>query len=320
MKKAAVIGNPIQHSKSPFIHNFWLKKFNIEGSYEAIRAENNGDFEKIVLKLIEDGYMGFNVTIPFKGLAHEMCDEHLDIGYVSHYPSDLGAANTIKIKDGKLIGYNTDFFGFYQDQKITMRNDKKNVIILGAGGAARSIAFGLASMKKYCWDSNPTLTILNRNQDRAKSLIDDIYKSNITSKKMNKDLTLLSGPLEDIYERIKGCNLLINTTPIGMNDKGVNFPFDIREVLYGANELLGEPAVYDIVYNPLKTKLLEEADKMNLVYKNGMGMLIWQAAPAFNLFFLENDIDNFEEQHLEQYEVFFGELWNDLFNNVEYND
>ena len=80
MKKAAVIGNPIQHSKSPFIHNFWLKKFNIEGSYEAIRAENNGDFEKIVLKLIEDGYMGFNVTIPFKGLAHEMCDEHLDIG------------------------------------------------------------------------------------------------------------------------------------------------------------------------------------------------------------------------------------------------
>ena len=75
---------------------------------------------------------------------------------------------------------------------------------------------------------------------------------------MNKDLTLLSGPLEDIYERIKGCNLLINTTPIGMNDKGVNFPFDIREVLYGANELLGEPVVYDIVYNPLKTKLLED--------------------------------------------------------------
>ena len=240
------------------------------------------------------------------------------MGYVSHYPNGLNAANTIKIKDGKLIGYNTDFFGFYHD--LTMKSDMQNVIILGAGGAARSIAFGLANIKKDYWDSNPTLTILNRNEDRAKSLIDDICKSNITAKKMNKDLTLLSGPLEHIYERIKGCDMLINTTPIGMSDKSDNFPFDIREVLYQANDRFMRPEVHDIIYNPIKTKLLDEADKMNLSYANGLSMLIWQAAPAFNLFFLENDIDNFEEQHLEQYEIFFGELWNDLFNNVEYND
>ena len=279
MKKAAVIGNPIQHSKSPFIHNFWLKKFNIEGSYEAIRAENNGDFEKIVLKLIEDGYMGFNVTIPFKGLAHEMCDEHIDIGYVSHYPSDLGAANTIKIKDGKLIGYNTDFFGFYQDQKITMKNDKKNVIILGAGGAARSIAFGLANMKKYCWDSNPTLTILNRNEDRAKSLIDDIYKSNITSKKMNKDLTLLSGPLEDIYERIKGCNLLINTTPIGMYNNSQDIPLGNKIW----ENLKKETTLYDLIYTPRPTKWLELGNSFGYKTIDGLEMLIQLGAASIRL-------------------------------------
>ena len=317
MKKAAVIGNPIAHSKSPLIHNYWLKEFNVEGSYEAIRVENNNEFKKTVMKLAEDGYSGFNVTIPFKGLAHQICDEHVDFDCVSHYPGELKAANTIKIKDGKLIGYNTDFFGFYRTIKAPMNTNNKSVIILGAGGAARSIAFGLANMKKYFWKPDSTLTILNRNEDRAKTLINDIYKSNITTKKMKDDLNLLSGPLEDIYERIKGCNYIINTTPMGMNKKNEELPFDIscfREAnIVGDFNLL---TVYDIIYNPLETTFLKEAEKMNLLTHNGLGMLIWQAAPAFGLFFLENKIDNFESQYAERFNKTYPELRAKLIRDI----
>ena len=312
MKKAAVIGNPISHSKSPLIHNFWLKQFNIEGSYEAIKAENNKEFEKTVTKLVDDGYSGFNVTIPYKSLAHEICDEHIDVGYVSHYPSDLKAANTVKILDGKLIGYNTDFFGFYRTIKGPLNIFNKNVIILGAGGASRSIAFGLANMKKYFWDLNsePTLTILNRNEDKAKKLIDDIYRSNLTTKKMNEKLKLTSGNFEDIYERIKGCNYIINTTPVGIIEEDAHMPFDINcfkdaYTIDGNNMML----VYDIIYNPLETTLLKEAQKMLLLTHNGLGMLIWQAAAAFNIFFLESDIDNFEDKYSKKFNEINPELY-----------
>ena len=312
MKKAAVIGNPISHSKSPLIHNFWLKQFNIEGSYEAIKAENNKEFEKTVTKLVDDGYSGFNVTIPYKSLAHEICDEHIDVGYVSHYPGDLKAANTVKILDGKLIGYNTDFFGFYRTIKGPLNILNKNVIILGAGGASRSIAFGLANMKKYFWDLNsePTLTILNRNEDKAKKLIDDIYRSNLTTKKMNEKLKLTSGNFEDIYERIKGCNYIINTTPVGMSEENAHMPFDINcfkdaYTIDGINMM----RVYDIIYNPLETTLLKEAQKMLLLTQNGLGMLIWQAAAAFNIFFLESDIDNFEDKYSKKFNEINPELY-----------
>lgn len=311
MIKAAVIGNPIKHSRSPLIHNFWLEKFNVDGSYEPIKAENNKEFEKTVTRLVDDGYSGFNVTIPYKELAHEICDEYIDIGHISHYPSDLKAANTVKIQNGKLIGYNTDFFGFYKTIKSPLNAFNKNVIILGAGGASRSIAFGLANLKKYFWDSSsePILTILNRNEDKAKTLIDDIYRSNLTTKKMNEKLKLVSGNFDDIYERIKGCNYIINTTPIGMSEENAQMPFDINCLKDGltikGNNIM---RVYDIIYNPLETLFLKEAEKMLLLTHNGLGMLIWQAAVAFNIFFLDSDIENFEDKYLKKFNEINPEL------------
>ena len=111
MMKAAVIGNPIKHSRSPLIHNHWLKKLGIDGSYEAIHAENEKDFIRTVKQLKENGYSGFNITIPFKKIASEIVDETIN-NDLSLYNKEAPAINTIKIENNKLVGYNTDYYGF----------------------------------------------------------------------------------------------------------------------------------------------------------------------------------------------------------------
>ena len=191
MKKAAVIGNPIEHSRSPLIHNYWLKKYNIEGSYEPIIANDESDFENVVDRLIEENYSGFNVTVPFKEIAHKIADERVN---TDEYHASLKAANTISIQNKKLIAYNTDYHGFQSGfehiQSIKALGDPphdislvdqvnkgiiKNIVILGAGGSARSTAFGLLHSSNLVNKNNASLTILNRDEKRAKDLRSDLY-------------------------------------------------------------------------------------------------------------------------------------------------
>ena len=315
MKKAAVIGNPIKHSKSPLIHNYWLKKYKIEGSYEAIKAENNKDFENVIDKIVEQGYSGFNVTVPFKEKAYELlsdvADYRIDNKIVRDidepllYPDRvcLKAMNTIKIKrnvDGSpsFYGINTDYFGFacslwlqlglgeidnYLD--FDLHSNIRNIVILGAGGSARTIANGLM-LNRSIYFGLSNLIILNRDEGRAKLLCADL--NNISKRKRDKKhINIMHGSINDFNKMIKDCDLLINCTTIGMLGGAETPEFDLENAK-------SSMIFYDLVYNPLKTPLMEKVKETGLKAIGGLGMLINQAAPAFRIFYqyLEKDYKN----------------------------
>lgn len=136
--KAAVIGHPIAHSKSPVIHQYWLKQHQLDGSYEAIDIHPD-KLEQGVQKLIAEGYTGFNVTVPHKQNIIKLCNK------VDKTALTIGAVNTVVIKEGKLLGYNTDAFGFIENIKhnSNFSFEGKTVCVLGAGGAARAVVYSL---------------------------------------------------------------------------------------------------------------------------------------------------------------------------------
>tara|TARA_B100001250_G_scaffold408585_1_gene431265 strand:- start:643 stop:1536 length:894 start_codon:yes stop_codon:yes gene_type:complete len=286
MIKAAVIGNPIKHSRSPLIHKHWLNKIGIDGSYEAINAENERDFVGLVKKLKEDGYSGFNITIPFKKVASEIVDKTIN-NELSLYNKEAPAINTIKIEDDKLVGYNTDYFGFSSilQQKIESLEKIRNIIILGAGGAAKSIAYGLSEgFRNRVKEKKRNLLILNRSLSKAEEL-------SFALKNIDSPLRLSHGSMNKFEENIENCDLLINSTSLGMEGINANLTLNLDNA---KKDLF----VYDIVYTPLKTKLLSSAKKLNLNFTNGLGMLINQAAPAFCLFYNYNNLDNLLEDKL----------------------
>ena len=276
MKKAAVIGNPIEHSKSPLIHNYWLKELEIEGSYEAIKADNEKDFENVVDRLIEKEYCGFNITVPYKLKAHELAHKKIDYPKCP-YHENLMASNTIKIdKKGELHSYNTDYFGFAASliQNNIFINKIKNIVILGAGGAARSIIFGLLSEELK---TKTKITLLNRSEKRAKNLLEDLQ---VDGSLKDRDLEIQYYPLTDFVRSTKDCDLLINTTTLGMEGGNENSIINLHN---SKKNML----VYDIIYNPIETPLLKAAKDLDLKTLNGLSMLINQAAAAFEIIYSE---------------------------------
>ena len=276
MKKAAVIGNPIEHSKSPLIHNYWLKELEIEGSYEAIKADNEKDFENVVDRLIEKEYCGFNITVPYKLKAHELAHKKIDYPKCP-YHENLMASNTIKIdKKGELHSYNTDYFGFAASliQNNIIINKIKNIVILGAGGAARSIIFGLLSEELK---AKAKITLLNRSEKRAKNLLEDLQ---VDGSLKDRDLEIQYYPLTDFVRSTKDCDLLINTTTLGMEGGNENSIINLHN---SKKNML----VYDIIYNPIETPLLKAAKDLDLKTLNGLSMLINQAAAAFEIIYSE---------------------------------
>lgn len=298
MKKAAVIGNPIAHSRSPMIHNYWLNKYGIEGHYEAIKAEDDKDLEKVIARLIDEGYSGFNVTTPFKGRVFDLCDTIEDN---RKYLVTTKAVNSVKIKNGKLFGDSTDIFGFYNgafhqigEIEFSKASYEKNITILGAGGAARTISHSLVDRK----DPPLQITILNRSQERASLLcktLNELSNYNFPSKNVNiKHYDL---DIENFKRETKDCDLLVNCTTMGMYGGAEELNFN----LVNCKESL---VVYDIVYSPIETGLLKKAKNRGLRTIKGLGMLIYQAAPAFNSFFgvwpdVDDDIFNLLEEDLK---------------------
>ena len=283
MIKAAVIGNPIKHSRSPLIHNHWLRKSGINGSYEALFAENEVEFINLIKKLRLSGYSGFNITVPFKKIASEIVDERIN-NEISYCNKDLPAINTIKIENDKLVGYNTDYYGF---SSVLFNNLKsmesvKNIIILGAGGAAKSILYGLSETFKDSKDTKSIkVTILNRTLSKADELSHAL-------KSIDSPFKFFIGSLGEFEDSIPNCDLLINSTSLGMEGIKVNLDISLEN---SKKDLF----VYDIVYTPLQTQLLLSAKKFNRSFTNGLGMLINQAAPAFCLFYNYNNLDSLLE-------------------------
>jgi shikimate dehydrogenase len=252
--KAGVIGHPISHSKSPLIHGAWLKQYAIDGEYKAYDIPSD-DFENHIKRLVQDGLKGFNVTLPYKQKILSLCAD------LSDGARAIGAVNTVTIDDnGLLHGHNTDAFGFTANLEETFENfdwTKYPATVIGAGGAARAILYALQSKNV------PEIRITNRTYSAADNLA-SLYNAK---------------PFEwdNRNKAIQGAGLVINTTSLGMIG-GDALDIDL-------NGAINDAIIYDIVYTPLITPLLEQARQKRLRTVTGIGMLLHQARPAFNLWY-----------------------------------
>jgi shikimate dehydrogenase len=253
LKKACVIGWPIAHSRSPLIHNFWLKKYGIEGRYtkEAVKPE---DLETFLRSLASNGFAGCNVTVPHKEAAYHLTAK---LGGLLHGACS-GVANTLWIAgDGRLHATSTDAAGFAAHLMQTVPDFSakgRPVMILGAGGAAKSVFRSIPFASE--------MRIANRSLDRAADFA-RIYPAN----------NVVVVPWDERSRQLKDCALLVNTTTLGMAGQP---PLEID-----LTALPPDAIVYDIVYVPLETPLLKAARERGLRTVDGLGMLLHQAVPGF---------------------------------------
>jgi shikimate dehydrogenase len=271
--KSCVIGYPISHSLSPIIHNYWLKKYNIEGSYKAIEVlpEN---LEKFIKEMPQNGLTGCNITLPHKEAAWKIVSQMREFSdkdtLPSHVAKYMKAINTIYINDaGEYIATNTDFIGFARNLIEAQPNyDYQNSIayIIGAGGAAKAIAFALASMRVM------QIVITNRTIDKCFE-IKELLCKNFGFSENKFDIV----DWEKRNEVFPHCNLVVNTTSLGMKGKA--------ELEVDISKLPENSLVTDIIYNPLHTKLLTVAKNNGQIIVDGLGMLLHQAAPGFESWF-----------------------------------
>ncbi len=276
-KKSCVIGYPISHSLSPIIHNYWLDKYEIEGEYKKKEVKPE-ELESFILNLKENGYQGCNITVPHKEAAWKIINKHYgfeaDEEGKEFLPATvakfMGAINTIVVgEDGKLIATNTDFLGFARNLiEKQPEFDYRNAVclIVGAGGAAKAIAFALASMGVY------QIVITNRTEEKCFA-IKEMITQNFGYDEDRFDVV----PWNLRNDAVKHCNFVVNTTSLGMKGQA-ELDLDIS----GLHE---NSLITDIVYNPLKTKLLQDAEKLGYNVVDGIGMLLHQATAGFEGWF-----------------------------------
>jgi len=247
----AVIGDPIQHSKSPDMHSLWYEKLSIDAAYIPIRVERDR-LEQAITSLKLLGASGFNVTIPHKESIIPFLDE------LDPMAQKMGAVNTVlRTKDGRLKGYNTDGAGFVKALELSIGDSHRDepVLIIGAGGAARGITFALASA------GYKNLKIANRTVEKAEVIVQEIGLGEAIS-------------LEEAESRLNEFKIFIQTTPAGLDHGEFNLPFSMKE-------FPKQVIACDIVYNPIMTPFLQAAEKKDAQIINGLGMFIHQGAIAF---------------------------------------
>jgi shikimate dehydrogenase len=255
MKRACVIGWPIEHSRSPLIHGYWLNRYGIAGTYtkEAVRPEEVADFLR---SLAAQGFVGCNVTVPHKQAAYALADER------DASSRAVQAANTLWIEGGKLHAANTDTYGYmtYLDHKVPdWKAHDGPVCVLGAGGAARAIVHGFVEA------GVDEVRVFNRTRARSEQLAEAF------------------GPRVKAFDwanRSDGAReacVLVNTTSAGLRGVGT-----LGVDFAGFNE---DCVVSDIVYVPLETELLAQARAAGLRTVDGLGMLLHQAVPGFEKWF-----------------------------------
>ncbi len=248
-KLYCVIGNPIEHSISPQIHNSIFEKLENNSIYLPLNIKRENLQESV--GVFKNSFKGFNVTIPHKQDIINYLDE------LDEQASIYGAVNTVKVQDGRLIGYNTDGYGFSKGLEINNIDVKeKSILLLGAGGAARVVAYELIN-------KGASLTIATRDEKKAKNLIKDL--ENIFGKN--------SSSYEDINKVKAGYFGIVNATPVGMAPQVDAIPIN-EDVLKGTE------FVFDLIYNPYKTKLIEVGESYGAKGINGMVMLFYQAVRA----------------------------------------
>ena len=258
-KVCAVIGDPVEHSLSPIIHNAAFQHLNLDYVYVAfnVRAYQLKD---AILGVRGLGIYGLNVTMPHKISIIKYLDE------LDETAKRIGSVNTVLNKDGRLIGYTTDGVGAFNALKYAGSDPLgKKVVVLGAGGASRSICFTLAERVRE-------LIILNRTLERAVSLANNIRE--VLGGKVNVRAASLVD--ENLRKELKDADILINATSVGMKPNDAYTPVK-RDFLHR------NLTVFDIVYNPLETRLLREAKLIGAKTIDGLSMLIHQGAVSFEI-------------------------------------
>ncbi|MBT5074562.1 MAG: shikimate dehydrogenase [Kordiimonadaceae bacterium] len=271
IKIAGVAGNPISHSLSPRLHGYWLKKYGIKGDYAAFHVATN-ELPDFIARLKTNKIEGINLTVPHKEHAMSLVDE------VDEQAKKIGAINTLYFDGrGKLIGTNTDGYGFLKHLKSAAPNwSAKNgpALIIGAGGAAR------AAISSLLAENIPEIILSNRTLSRAEKLAGDMNDSRIKVV-----------PWAKREEALKNTALLVNVTTLGMTGQ--------PELELNLDNLPKNAVVYDIVYNPLDTELLKQASARGNATVDGLGMLLHQAAPGFKAWFgVEPEVDEALRNHL----------------------
>ncbi|MGI8848729.1 MAG: shikimate dehydrogenase [Pyrinomonadaceae bacterium] len=250
-----IIGNPVSHSLSPFMHNAAFKFHNVNAVYIPFEVKSLDEFIKRFIKKetreIELNIKGFSVTIPHK----TEIVKHLD--FIDENAKAIGAVNTVKIENGKLYGYNTDAQGFIEPLKNSYGDlDNAKIAVFGAGGAARACVYALEK-------ENAKVTIFARNIKKAQSLANEFQVQSLNFKAQG--------------ESYKNFDIVVNTTPLGTNGEFENESSATAEQLKNVN------LVYDLVYNPFETQLIKEAKKVFVPTIGGMAMLIGQAMAQFKI-------------------------------------
>jgi shikimate dehydrogenase len=271
--RAGVAGWPIDHSRSPTIHRYWLKELGLPGSYEKF-AVRPGEFRQFADKIGEDGLLGANVTAPHKEAAFSACDRRTPVAEA------LGAVNTLWRQDGRLWGDNTDVDGFLanlDESAPGWAEGEASAIVIGAGGAARAIIHALI-LRGF-----ERVAVVNRTQARVEAL----------AAHFGGPTTAISWG--DLETQLREADLLVNASSLGM----VGQP----AVAIDLSGLPQRAVVADAVYVPLRTPLIEAASARGLRVVEGLGMLLHQAAPAFARWFGRRPVVTPELRALVEAEV-----------------
>ncbi len=272
MYEFRLIGYPIQHSLSPWIHRKLLERSGLTGNYRLYEITPDDDFGEKIIQLMDAEVDGFNVTVPYKQKIIPYLDE------LDPVSKEMEAVNTVLRKDGKWIGYNTDGIGYLRSLDSAVpdffHNFDKNILIIGAGGAARAIYYALVD-KGFS-----EVDIANRTKEKAV----DIAKLGKT------DTNTVVYSIEEARERLQYYDLIIQTTSVGM--KSISL-----EPIINIDELKHHAIVSDIVYQPIRTQFLQDAKKQGARLVFGHTMLLYQAQYSFEIWTGERvDVTGLEQK------------------------
>lgn len=276
-----LIGNPVEHSISPQIHNTLCEHFNLDMAYLPFKVLPC-DLAKVIDAFRVLNILGFNVTIPHKEEIVKLID------LTSEEALLIGAVNTVKNINGRLEGFNTDGQGFIKGLNSEGIDTKgMRVVMLGAGGAARAVAVKLAL------EGIERITILNRSQEKVR-ILSDLINNKVRAVSGYDDLTE-----ENLMKYSNDCNLLINTTPLGMSPNLNKSPVNNPDVFKN------RPIAYDLIYNPMKTEFLKMAEKASCKIQNGLSMLVYQGIQSFEIWNQVSVPDNLTQKILKKSREFF---------------
>jgi shikimate dehydrogenase len=261
-----IIGYPLKHSVSPDFQQAALDYYKLDICYEAQEVKT-ADLLSAIYKLRQPQNLGANITVPYKEETLRLVDE------INDFAGMVGAVNTIVNRAGKLLGFNTDAYGFLTALRDDARfkPENKRVIVLGAGGAARAVCFALLQERVS------SLIIANRTMSKAISLASSLAEHAVNNK-IGTEISAVSQQKSKLTEAIENCQLIVNCTSLGMKGS----PYEEKSPLE-SNLIPKSALIYDLVYNPTETPLLRIAREAGANTIGGLPMLVYQGAASFEL-------------------------------------